>query len=398
MNSITKAQARRIALGAQGFSAPRPNGTSGRRQVHKVLQHTQLLQIDSVNVLARAHEMPLWSRLGSYRRGVLDEMVNDSELFEYWAHEASLLPVGDWPLMQFRMDAAKNGSGWTSVVTMQERNPTIVAEVLAVVRDQGPTVASSFNQPGRRTGPWWDWSDAKLALEYLFWTGQLTARRRSNFERAYDLPERALPSEIVNATAIPEAEARRILLERSGRALGVATDRDLFDYYRLKARPSRAALDGLIEDGVLIPVQVEGWNKPAFLHRDANLPRRINAASLLSPFDPVVWDRQRCERLFDFHYRIEIYTPKPKRVYGYYVLPFLMNDAIAARVDLKANRQSQVLEVPGAFSEGHSPTPDVAAALTVELLALAQWLQLDSIEVGTHGDLTKPLRAELRRN
>ena len=340
--------------------------------------------------------MPLWSRLGNYRRGVLDEMVNDSELFEYWAHEASLLPIADWPLMQFRMEAARRGAGWTSVVTMQERNPTIVAEVLAVVRDQGPTVASAFNEPGRRTGPWWDWSDAKLALEYLFWTGQLTARRRSNFERAYDLPERALPSAIVNAPPVGEADARRILLERSGRALGIATERDLYDYYRLKAKASRPAFDDVIDAGLLVPVQVEGWNKPAFMHRDAKLPRRIVAASLLSPFDPIVWERQRAERLFDFHYRIEIYTPQPKRVYGYYVLPFLMNDHMAARVDLKANRKARVLEVPGAFSEGHAPLSETVAALANELMALAQWLQLDAIKVGRKGDLARPLTAELR--
>ncbi len=341
--------------------------------------------------------MPLWSRLGAYRRGVLDEMVAEAELFEYWAHEASLLPIADWPLMQFHMEAAKRRNGWKSIDAMHQRNPTIVDEVFAAVRDQGPTPASAFNEPGRRTGPWWDWSDAKLALEYLFWTGQLTARRRANFERAYDLPERVFPSHILNAPAIEEPQARRIMLERSARALGVGTDRDIFDYYRLKPKASRDALNDLLDDGVITPISVEGWDKPAYLHRDAKLPRHIAAASLLSPFDPVVWERQRAERLFDFHYRIEIYTPQPKRVYGYYVLPFLLDDRIVARVDLKANRKTRVLEVPGTFGERHIAAGEVATALATELLELAEWLQLDSVAVGPKGDLSRSLRSELRR-
>ncbi len=356
-----------------------------------------LLQVDSVNVLARAHEMPLWSRLGHYRRGILDTLVDDAELFEYWAHEASLLPVADWPLMQWRMETARTGEGWRSVVSMQDRNPTMVASVLAAVRDQGATAASAFNEPGRRTGPWWDWSDAKLALEYLFWTGQLTARRRNNFEREYDLPERMLPSHIVNQPAIPESDARTIMVERAGRALGVATERDLFDYYRLKAKPSRSALQQLIDDGVLRPVHVEGWEPIAYLHRDAVLPREVRCATVLSPFDPMVWERQRNVRLFDFHYRIEIYTPAPKRVYGYYVLPFLFNDALVGRVDLKADRKTSTLLIPGAFAEpGHANTTTIDA-LALELTHLADWLGLQNISVGTKGDLARGLRATLKR-
>ncbi len=397
METVSIGTARRIALGAQGFATPRPKGISDRRQIRRVLRHTQLFQIDSVNILARAHEMPSWSRIGAYRRGTLEAMLNDGELFEYWAHEASLLPAADWPLMQWRMELSRTGkAGWASVLAMEQRNPTMINNIFAAIRDNGPTTASSFNEPGRRTGPWWDWSDAKLALEFLFATGQVTARRRSNFEREYDLPERMLPPEAVNAVIPTEFEARHELLRRSAIALGIATERDLYDYYRLKSKASRPALQQLIADGVIAPVAVQGWKPVAYLHRDAVVPRTINANALLSPFDPVVWERRRALQLFDFHYRIEIYTPAPKRIYGYYVLPFLHDGRIGARVDLKADRHSSTLLVLGAWAEHHAERVAVAEALATELVELAKWLDLETITASQLGDLALPLAGELR--
>lgn len=394
-HSLSISQARRIALAAQGFTATRPPGLSDRRQVRRVLHSVNLLQIDSVNVLARAHEMPLWSRLGPYRRGVLDDMLQRGQLFEFWAHEASLLPVEDWPLWQWEMRRTDAVGHWSRIHQLEVDKPGFVDAILGQVAERGAVTASELKEPGRRTGPWWDWNDAKFALEWLFRIGKVTARRRGNFEREYLLAEKAIPHAIFNAPSISEHDARVELLDRGARALGVATERDIADYFRLKPNASKAAFQQLIESGRLLPTSVEGWDKPSYLHVDAKLPRSVRARSLLSPFDPVVWERQRAERLFDFHYRIEIYTPAPKRVYGYYVLPFLLGETITARVDLKADRKAGVLRVPGAFLEAGAAQDEAAGELAAELHDLRAWLGLDGISVDKRGNLAKPLRSAL---
>ena len=395
--SLSIAQARRITLGSQGFNIGRPAGVSDRRQVRRVLNNVKLFQIDSVNVLARAHEMPLWSRLGAYKRGVLDDMLRDGELFEFWAHEASLLPMADWPLWQWQMQSDAVSGHWSEIAKLELATPGYVTSILRAVEERGPIAASDLKTPGRRTGPWWDWNEAKYALEWLFRTGQVTARRRNSFEREYLLPEHAIPAHVLGTAPISEHDARVELLDRGANALGVATEGDIADYFRLKPAASKAAFRDLLDRQRIAPVSVEGWDKPAFLHCAAKLPRTINARSLLSPFDPVVWERRRAERLFDFHYRIEIYTPAQKRIYGYYVLPFLFGDTIAARVDLKADRKARVLQVPGVFLEGGAHRDATASALADELRDLARWLQLDTIEVVNNGNLAAALRAELRR-
>ena len=395
LESLSTSQARRIALAAQGFNVARPSGLSDRRHVRRVLKTVNLLQIDSVNVLARAHEMPLWSRLGAYRRGVLDDMLQRGEVFEYWAHESSLIPVEDWPLWQRAMQRTDAVGHWSHIHRLEADKPGFVASILRQVGERGAVTASELKEPGRRTGPWWDWNDAKYALEWLFQTGQVTARRRGNFEREYLLAEHAIPHAIRAAPPINEHDARVELLDRGARALGVATERDIADYFRLKPNASKAAFRQLIETGRLLPTTVEGWDKPSYLHVDAKLPRTMRARSLLSPFDPVVWERQRAERLFGFHYRIEIYTPAPKRVYGYYVLPFLLGETIAARVDLKADRKARVLRVPGAFVESGADRDEVAFELGAELQDLRVWLDLDTISVEKRGNLATPLRSAL---
>lgn len=394
-DSLSIAQARRIALAAQGFARARPNGHGDARQVRRVIATVQLLQMDSVNVLVRAHEMPLWSRTGAHDRRSLWRMLNAGELFEYWGHQAALIPIDDWPLFGWRMRRAREGHTWRRIHQLGTTQPRFVADVLRAVEDRGPLSAGELQPPGtRRTGSWWDLSDTKLALEWLFWTGQVTARRRPSFERIY-LPISAIPSEL-RAHEIPEADARVELLAKAARALGIGTARDLCYYFLLKPTASRDALRTIVERGDVRPVQVDGWKEVAYLHRDAVLPRRIGARSLLSPFDPVVWERTRDELLFGFHYRIEIYTPAAERVHGYYVLPFLHGDRITARVDLKADRGARVLRVHGAYAEAHADGGETAGALAAELRELAAWLDLDRVHVARRGDLAAPLTRELR--
>jgi len=386
--------ARRIALAAQGFADPRPSGPADRRHLKKVLARNGLLQMDSVNVLVRAHYMPMFSRLGPYPLDLIDGHARGRKrlLFEYWAHEASLLPVESWPLMRWRMRAAERGERiYKGVSRFGRERADYVAEVYRQVVDRGPISASEFDGE-RGKGGWWGWSDAKAAFEWLFWTGKITAaERRPSFERVYDLPERALPKAVVEAPEVPEPEAHRELLRISARALGVATATDLRDYFRLPPEAVKSQLPVLVESGELLPVKVEGWSQQAYLHREARQPRRVNAAALLSPFDPLVWERSRAERLFDFHYRIEIYTPAAKRVHGYYVLPFLHGDGIAARVDLKADRKEGTLKVFSAFAEPGAPA-DTAEALLGELRLMAGWLRLEHIDVARKGDLADRLR------
>jgi uncharacterized protein YcaQ len=372
-SSLSAAEARRVALAAQGFDRPR---TAGR--LSPSISRLGLLQIDSVNVLERAHYLPLFARLGPYDKAALDRMAHYAprRLFEYWGHEASLIPVATQPLLRWRMERAHE-EAWSGVARVAHEKPEVLERVLAAVRERGPIPASAIEEE-RRTGPWWDWSDVKRAFAFLFWSGQITSARRKGFERWYDLPERVLPQEVLAAPTPPAEEAQRGLLAIAAKALGVATESDLRDYFRLGAREAAPRVAELVEAGEILPVAVEGWRQRAYLHRDARVPRAIDARALVGPFDSLIWERPRVERLFDFRYRIEIYVPAPKRVHGYYVLPFLLGDRLVARVDLKAERQSRTLLVQQAHFERPS-RPEVRQALEEELALMAGWLGLESV-------------------
>jgi hypothetical protein len=387
-------QARRIALAAQGFADKRPTGRVDRRHFRRALGRMGLIQIDSVNVLVRSQELPLFARLGAHPRDLIWDAAADGEIFEYWVHVASHAPVELHPLMRWRM---ADRHQWTSLERFRERRPGYLDEVLAHIRDEGPIVAADLDQRDAPKGPWWDWDDGKLALELLFHMGEVTCvRRRSDFARAYDLTERVIPREILDRPTPAERDAHKELLVLAARSHGVGTDDDLADYHRLGTLASRTLLRELVEDGRLLEVAVEGWNKPAYLHPEAVLPRRMAARALLTPFDPVVWYRQRGVRLFDFEYKIEIYVPKPKRRYGYYVLPFLLGDRLVGRVDLKADRAAGMLLVQGAYAEDGVEPATVAEALAAELTAMGEWLGLDGgIDVADRGDLAAPLRRAL---
>jgi uncharacterized protein YcaQ len=391
--SLSRAQARRIAVHAQGFGDRRPAGRVDRRHVRKVLDRIGFLQIDSVNVLVRSQELPLFARLGPHDRTLLPRMAAAGELFEYWCHEASLLPVAMRPLLTWTMDADSERL-WNMMKHRTPEDRVYMQAVFEEVEERGPITAGELTDPGSKGVGMWNWSKGKRALEMLFWEGRVTARRRpGDFARVYDLTERMIPPEILARPAHSEAEGRRALLERAARHHGVGTLADLTDYHRLSKTKSRVAVDELVEEGTLIPVEVQGAPQQAYLHRDAHLPRWTKARALLSPFDPVVWFRPRTEWLFDFHYRIEIYVPKPKRVYGYYVLPFLLGDRLVGRVDLKADRQASTLLVQGAYAEPWADHEEVAPALHEELEQMAGWLGLGSVTVVGRGDLSPALRA-----
>jgi uncharacterized protein len=435
-----------VALAAQGFADPRPTGRVDARHIRKTIDRVGLLQLDSVNVFCRSHYMPVFSRLGPYPRQVLDGMaahVNAGnvnapasgapgnaapgnaapgrgaprrgsveadgtlrrvrparpaarELFEYWAHEASLLPMATHRLLRWRM-ARADSDAWGGVVRIARENPGLLVEIRQLVADKGPIRSSDtgIERPARTPGQMWNWHDGKTVLEYLFFAGEVTAARRVNFERLYDLTERVLPAAELAVPTPSEADAQRELLRISARALGVATEPDLGDYFRLPRAASKARVAELVEAGELQPVAVEGWSAPAYLWPEARRPRRVAARAVLSPFDPLVWFRERTERLFGFRYRIEIYTPAPKRIYGYYVLPFLLGDSLVGRVDLKSDRQAGVLRVQGAFVElGFDPTY-VASELAAELRDVATWLDLDDVVVAGTGDLAADLAVAL---
>jgi uncharacterized protein YcaQ len=391
--SLSLAEARRIVLAAQGFATPRPAGTPDRRHLRRVLRATDLLQIDSVNVLVRAHEMPAFSRLGPYPRATLSDLAwgPGRELFEYWGHVASLLPFEVHPLLRWRMARALQDA-WGGMVRLAEEQPSYLETVLAEVSACGPVAASEFPDDRRRAGRWWSRSAAKQALEFLFWSGEVTcAGRTASFERLYDLPARVLPAEVLAAPTPPEREAQRALLLRGARSLGLGTARDIADYYRLPIVESRVLLAELAEDGKLDVVEVDGWSEPTYRDPRARLPRSVDACALLAPFDPLIWERSRVERVFGMRYRIEIYVPAAKREYGYYVLPFLLGDEIVARVDLKSDRTAGLLRVIGAWCEPHATPRAVAPALAGELSALAGWLGLAGVEVADRGDLAPAL-------
>ena len=348
-----------------------------------------LIQIDSVNVLVRSQELPLFARLGPHPRTLIDDATRHGDLFEFWVHEACHVPIELYPLQRWAMHGHQR---WKSLRRWAAENRLLVDNVLDRVRTDGPIVASDLAMRDRPKGTWWDWDDGKLALEHLFRTGEVAASRRPNdFARLYDLADRVIPPDVLSQPGLPEHEAKKELLVRAARHHGVGTASDLTDYHRLSH--TRALLAELVEEGRLVPASVEGWSKPAFMHPDAVLPRRVQARALLSPFDPVVWNRDRIERLFGFRYRIEIYVPEPKREYGYYVLPFLLGDELVARVDLKADRRAGRLLVQSAFGEPGIHERDVADQLADELASMAGWLGLDEgIVVAPRGDLAPSLR------
>lgn len=388
---LSASQARRVALGAQGFAERRPTGRVDRRHLRKVLDRVGLIQIDSVNVLCRSQELPLFARLGPHPRTLIEDATADGELFEYWVHEASHVPTAHHHLYRWAMETPHRWGGFRRFI--HERGD-FIEEIHEIVRERGPLVAGDLSRREGKKGPWWDYDDAKVALEVLFDQGRVAAVRRPNdFARVYDLAERVIPGDVLARPTPTPDEARKELLVMAGRYHGVGTAADLADYHRLKH--TRTLLAELVEEGRLLPVEVEGWGKPAYLHPDSTVPRRIGARALLSPFDPVVWHRDRVERLFGFHYRIEIYVPKPKRRYGYYVLPFLLGDELVARVDLKADRETGSLLVQAAWGEPGIHEPEVAAELAAELSTMADWLELERVVVVGAGDLSPALRQAL---
>ena len=392
---ISSDEARRIALAAQGFADGRPSGRIDIRGLRRVIGRIGLLQIDSVNVLVRSHYMPLFSRLGAYPRSLLDDAVyKRRELFEAWAHVASLVPVDCYPLLRHQMNL--DVPQWRHFRRWVEANTEYVDAVLEEVRERGPLSAKELEDPGWRRGTWWMRSKGKTALEWHFRCGNLMASDRANFERVYDVTERVLPADVLAMKPVPEREAQREFLLRAARHHGVGTAKDLADYYRLPIVRSKELLRELAAEGALREVRVEGWKEPAYLHPEAKAPRAIRGRALLTPFDSLVWERSRNERLFDFTYQIEIYVPEKKRQYGYYVLPFLLDGELVGRVDLKADRKAGKLHAKGAFIEEGQDERRVAGELADELRLMAEWLELDGIRVGRRGNLSGALRSALR--
>jgi uncharacterized protein YcaQ len=387
---VSLATARRIALGAQGFAEPRPKGRVDRRHFRRVLDRMGLIQIDSVNVLVRSQELPLFARLGPHPRTMIGDATRSGEIFEYWVHEASHVDMAHYQLHRWRMARDHKWSRW---FTLSERRPGYIDEVYKRIAADGPVAAGDLSERVGKKGAWWDWDDAKVALEHLFWNGRLTVTRRpSDFARIYDLTERVIPAEVLARPDVPEREARKQLLELAARHHGIGTLADLTDYHRQSRPPCKPLLAELVEEGAIRQVEVEGWKQPAYLHSEARVPRNIASCALLTPFDPVVWNRDRANRLFGFHYRIEIYTPPPKRIYGYYVLPILWGDSVVGRLDMKADRQAGALLVQGSFAEPGVPVGPLAEDLAPELHAMAGWLGLGEVAVLPRGDLASTLR------
>jgi uncharacterized protein len=399
-DQLSVAQARRVALAAQGF-LDKPHAAPTMRTLQRALERTGVLQVDSVNVLLRAHYMPLYSRMGPYDVDLLRRAAEQRprRIVEYWAHVQAYMPVELWPVMQHRMEDYRTKRGkWGFVAENDLLEKSLLSEIAergaATARDAASWVGDGV--PRQKDNWGWNWSETRRMLDYLYTSGQLAiAGRNSQFEIRYDLPERVIPPAVLAQPVPSRAEAARELVRRAARSHGVATVQDLRDYYRMGVADTATAVAELVEDGELVPVAVEGWKRPAYLHRDARLPRTVGARALLSPFDPVVWERARTEALFDFRYRIEIYVPAEKRVHGYYVLPFLLGDRIVARVDLKADRQfdggAGRLVVKAAYAEPGAP-PETPDELAAELRRLADWLGLASVTVEPRGDLAPMLR------
>ena len=376
LDSLSIADARALALAAQGFDTARPKTKATQRHVDALLSRLGVIQIDSVNVLVRSQELPLFSRLGNHNRNAIPKATEQQKLFEYWGHKAAHLPVEIHPLFRWKMEAARLGKAkhW-GLTSFYDDNKAFVKRMLKHVEKNGPTTSRELSTRTEKKGTWWDWDEAKVALEYLFLTGQLMSRGRgTDFARIYDTPERVLPKDVLNAPTPKEHDARKQLLVRSAIAQGVATASDLADYYRQKPATVKPLITELVEEGELRVVAVDGWTEKAFVHHRAKLPKQLHATALLSPFDSLVWCRPRNERLFNFHYRIEIYTPKEKRKFGYYVLPFMMNGEMVGRVDLKADRANSKLLVHSVHTEKGVKRSTINDALNNELRTMASWL------------------------
>ncbi|HEY4408238.1 MAG TPA: crosslink repair DNA glycosylase YcaQ family protein [Acidimicrobiia bacterium] len=400
---LSIAQARRLALASLGFGLRRP-AKAGATHVRATVQRLSAIQIDSVNVLARAHYLPVFSRYGPYPTAVLDDLVHGRrELFEYWGHAACFLPIELYPYLRWRMDGQVDGWGGG-----EPQQQAFIEAVFAEVAERGPLSAGGISIGGKSSGAWWGWSDGKRAVELLARQGRVAIAGRRNFERLYDIPERVFPPEVLKATPVPAPEAKKELLVRAARAMGVGTARDValylhidhwWDRSRVNGRraPARTQLlfDELVEDGRLEPVTVEGWKQPGYVVPGAKVPRSVDARAIVSPFDPVLWERRWTKTVFGFDYQIEIYVPAPKRIYGYYVLPFLMGEGFAGRVDLKADRKTSTLLVQAAYVEAGADPDTVAEALAGELHHMAGWLGLEGITVAGKGDLARPLRHAL---
>lgn len=388
---LTISQARRVAIAATGLGEARPETKITLRHLRKVVTQVGLVQLDSVNAVARAHELLFFSRLGPYDKQLLHDLVyRKRHLYEGWLHVASLIPTDWWPML-----------GWRRVhdhhygVAFRTREKKAIAEVLEMVRDGGALAASDLDHLGPKGEAWWGWSRGKLVLESLFTSGELAVTtRRGAFERVYDIAERVIPADVHGAPAVPEHEARRQLLLFAAQSLGIGTDKDLADYFRQKVTVARPILREMVAAGELVEHEVEGWVEKAYALPTMKVPRTACPdGRLVSPFDPLVWYRPRNVRLFDFEYTIEIYVPEPKRVYGYYVLPYLQGESIVARIDVRSDRPNRVLRVPGAYAEAGA---DVDPALLVaELRRLAEWQGCADVEIGTKGDLAKALKRAL---
>jgi uncharacterized protein len=402
MSRLTAAAARRIAVAAQGFHEPKPRGPVTRAHLRRLVSRIQVLQLDSVSVAVRAHYAPVFSRLGPYDRGILDRAAwshsarSPRLLVEYWAHEAALMFVEDWPLLRWRMREYRDGRWGREIV---KKNRRLADDIVATVAELGPCTAGQIeahleSEPRGRKGPWWDRSDTKWVAEALWSAGVLTTATRVGFARHYELTENVLPPEVL-AREVDDEEALRELVLRAATALGVGTEADIRDYFRLGAAQVKPAIAGLVRSGELEAVSVDGWTATAYLRAGQIVPRFERGTALLCPFDPLVWFRQRVERTFGFRYRIEIYTPAPKREFGYYVWPFLMDGQLVGRVDLKAERATGALNAVGAFTEPGRDPVRVAEAMAGELRSMASWLGLTDVTVGERGDLVGDLRRAL---
>jgi uncharacterized protein YcaQ len=394
--TLTARQVRRIAIHAQGLSRPRRHAEPGGRQLRRLADELGVIQIDSVNVLARTHYLPGFSRLGAYPREALEREAwgKKPSLFEYWGHECSLLPIASQPLFRWRMDRARAGDTWTGLAHFARERRDYIDAVLARIEREGPLTGGDFAEGPRQAG-WWEWSHGKRALEWLFWSGFISTKTRRGFERVYDLTERVLPPRILGLPTPSEADAHRELLRRAAKALGVATEGDLRDYFRMPVAQTKARLAELVEAGELTPAAVQGWRQAAYMAPGAKAARPDDTAVLLSPFDNLIWRRERAERLFGTRIRIEIYVPAEKRQHGYYVLPFLQGEAITARVDLKADRAARTLRVQSAHLEDGAAADTVAPALAGELRRMAGWLGLDEVAVTGRGGLASALAGSL---
>ena len=397
-SSLSIAEARRLALAAQGFGGERSENPSNWLAQSREITRLHLLQIDSVNVLTRSHYLPLYSRLGNYDRASLDKRtlhIKGRMMFECWAHEASLVPLELHPLMRWRMNRALKGESiYDAMSRFSKDEKAYLKQVVAFVKSHGPTAQSDLPDKSKGAGGWWGWSKGKLALETLFAQGLLTTAKRESFERFYDLTERVIPSEILALKTPSERETFLQLIDLAGQALGFGTEFDLRDYFRLPVAETKKAIADAVEAGILLPIMVENWKAQSFLHAKAKIPRKIETSALVSPFDPICWDRDRAERLFNFHYRIELYTPGPKRKFGYYVLPFLHGTGFAGRVCLKADREAGILLANRSHIEEGRDPEEIASALAKELSLMARWMGLSGVQIGKVGNLADALEKE----